>query len=479
MTPVDRNSRSLHRRRFLKSCLSGTGLSLALPWLESVDSAESASAESSETGPPTRFGCFFFSNGVEPAHWWAKQNGKGQNGKGQNGKGQNGKGQNGEGPSRHGVQYGPGLAPLQRHCDDITFVKGLVNEQAALHPSPHMGRMANLLSGAWISQDQTEIRAGQSMDQVLAKSIGRRTALPSLAVGVEPTELRLEDGLSMIYGSCISWSTDTKPATKEIYPARVYDLIVGNRGDRKLDRSILDAAVSDAADLKRKLSAGDQVKLDEYFESIRDIETRIDHAKKNESLEGWRPSLDQPTFGRPDENLPQDVSAHMRLMLDLIILAFQMDKTRIATCMLNNDLSQMNFGFLEGVQGSLHLDLTHNGRDPELEAMYLKTNQFHAGQFGYLIDRMKNIQEGNATLLDNTILMFCSNLFDGDKHQADEMPVLLAGGGAGMSRKRIVDVGDRPIDDRRACNLYLSIMDRMGAPLPSFGDSTGQFEALS
>lgn len=440
----------LHRRGFLRSCVGGSGVALSLPWLESVG-AETGAANK----PPTRFGCFFFSNGVEPEHWWAKK-------------------------SSRGVQYGPGLAPLQPLSSDITFIKGLFNEQAAKHPSPHMGRMANLLSGSWISQDQSEIRAGLTMDQLLAKKIGRQTSLPSLVVGVEPTELRLEDGLSMIYGSCISWASDKKPATKEIYPARVYDLIVGNRGDRELDRSILDSVVGDAGDLRRKLSASDQVRLEEYFESIRDIEKRIDQAQKGSALEGWRPSIDQPTFARPAEDLPQDVSAHMRLMLDLVVLAFQMNKTRIATCMLNNDLSQMNFGFLEGVQGSLHLDLTHNGRDPALEAMYLKTNQFHAAQFAYLINRMKGIHEGDSTLLDNSILMFCSNLFDGDKHQADEMPILLAGGGRGtISQGRVIDVLGLPTEQRRVCSLYLSIMDRMGVQAQRFGDATDRFEAIA
>jgi hypothetical protein len=166
-------------------------------------------------------------------------------------------------------------------------------------------------------------------------------------------------------------------------------------------------------------------------------------------------------------------------MLDLIVLAFQMNKTRIATCMLNNDLSQMNFGFLEGVSGSLHLDLTHNGRDPQLEAMYLKTNQFHVKQFAYLINRMKEINEGDATLLDHSLLMFCSNLFDGDRHQADEMPILLAGhAGKTLRTGKIIDVSEQPADKRRACSLYLSIMDRFGVELPKFGDSSQRLELL-
>ena len=151
----------------------------------------------------------------------------------------------------------------------------------------------------------------------------------------------------------------------------------------------------------------------------------------------------------------------------------QFEKTRIATCMLNNDLSQMNFGFLEGVQGSLHLDLTHNGHDPILEEMYLRTNQFHTEQFAYLLGRMKDIDEGGTSLLDNSMVMFCSNLFDGDRHQADHMPILLAGGGGGSLKSgRILDYMDQEDANRRACSLYLSLMDRMGVSLPRFGDTT-------
>jgi hypothetical protein len=283
----------------------------------------------------------------------------------------------------------------------------------------------------------------------------------------------------MIYGSCISWASDTKPATKEIYPARVFDLLTGDAQGRRLDRTILDEVLADARDLKRQVNNDDGQKLDEYLESIRDIEQRIDRASRDGRLEGRRPALQTPTLERPAEPLPQDIPVHMQLMLDLIVLAFQMDKTRIATCMLNNDLSQMNFGFLEGVKGSLHLDLTHNGRDPELEAMYLKTNQFHVEQFAYLLGRMKNIAEGEGTLLDNSLLMCCSNLFDGDRHQADEMPILLAGrGGGSLSPGRVVDFRDQGDDNRRACSLYLSLMDRMGVRLPRFGDSEAPLSDL-
>jgi len=428
-----------------------------LPWLESIPVFGNLASKGVETtvasGPPVRFGCLFFSNGVEPEHWWAERKGS-------------------------DMEIGQGLSPMAPYTKDFSFIRGLYNQQAAQHDSPHMGRTTNLLSGAWVSKDQSEIRVGETMDQVMAKVIGRQSALPSLVMGIEPTELRLEDGLSMIYGSSISWAADTKPAMKEIYPSRIFDLLVGG-GDRELDRSILDEVMEDAKGLTRQISSADRHKLSDYLDSIRDIETRIEHSTQKQPAKGWQPSLTEPNMERPADAIPDDIPSHMKLMMDLIVLAFQMNKTRIATCMLNNDLSQMNFGFLEHVKGSLHLDLTHNGRDPELEAMYLRTNQFHTEQFAYLIERMKNIDEGGSTLLDNSILMFCSNFFDGDKHQADHMPILLAGKGGGtLQPGQILDYMDEDESNRRACSLYLSIMDRMGVERPNFGDTNRRLKYL-
>ncbi|MBC7927803.1 MAG: DUF1552 domain-containing protein, partial [Bryobacteraceae bacterium] len=414
------------RRNFLR----GAGVALALPWMESLPlfgastGATSAAAKAALNKPPVRLACLYFSNGVEPAHWWAKGSGA-------------------------TMEVGPGLQPMMPFREDFTFVRGLFNQRAAVSSSPHLGRMPNLLSGATVSLDPKDIRVGTSFDQVLSKQIGANTPVPSLALGIEPNELRLEDGLSMIYGSCISWATATKPATKEIYPARTFDLLVGDGSGRKLDRSILDAVLEETHSLQPKINKTDRVKLEEYLTSIRDIETRIDRASKEERLEGWRPTLAKPNMPRPADELPQDVPAHMKLMLDLIVLAFQMDKTRVVTCMLNNDLSQMNFRFLQGVQGALHLDLTHNGKAPEAEAMYLKTNQFHSGQFAYLVQRMKDIDEGGQSLLDSSMLMLCSNLFDGDTHGADQMPMLLAGkGGGSLQPGRVLDYLDKGDENR-------------------------------
>ncbi len=449
------------RRHFLR----GVGVALALPWLESmpwsgasaqaagVPAGAQAGGAAAKAGPPLRLGIVFFSNGVEPAHWWAKGSGA-------------------------TMELGPGLTPMLPHREDMVFVRGLYSQSALASTSPHLGRM-NLLSGAPISLDPNVIRAGTSMDQVVANAIGDKTAIPSLVLGVEPNELRLEDGLSMIYGSSLSWITPSKPATKEIYPSRAFDRLVGDGTGRTLDRSILDAVQAESSGLKPRVSRDDHHKLNEYFEGIRDIEKRIERANKEQRLEGWRPSLDKPDMPRPKNELPQNVPDHMKLMLDLVVLAFQMDKTRVATLMLNNDLSQMNFKFVDGVQGALHLDLTHNGRVADKEAMYLKTNQFHIQQFAYLTERMKAIKEGETSLLDNSILLGASSLFDGDLHGADQLPILITGKGGGTIKGgRILDYLDKGDANRKVCSLHLALMDRMGVKLDGFGDATTRLAEL-
>ncbi len=432
------------RRNFLR----GAGVALALPWLESLPTM---AADTKSQKPPIRLATIYFSNGVEPAHWWAR----------------------GSGAS---MEFGQAARPLAPIASDIIFLRGLYHYNGLVSSSPHLGRM-NLLSGETVSLDPKEIRVGTSFDQVLAQRIGDRTAIPSLALGIEPNELRLEDGVSMIYGSAISWVTPTKPAPKEIYPARAFDMLVGDGDGRRVDRHILDAVLGDVRNLRRRVSAGDRIKLDEYLESIDDIEKRIARATREERFEGWRPTLTRADMARPADQLPRNVPEHIRLMLDLIVLAFRMDRTRIVTLMLNNDLSQMNFRFLEGVRGALHLDLTHNGKVPEAEAMYLKTNQFHVAQFTYLVERLKQIDEGGSSLLDNSMLLLASSLFDGDAHGADQLPFVLAGRAGGAIRTgRIIDLLDRDNDNRRACSLFLSMMDAMGVRLDRFGDSDRRVE---
>jgi hypothetical protein len=207
---IDQKFRHPSRRHFLR----GVGVALALPWMESLPLVGQTAAAVKTNTPPLRLGIVFFSNGVEPIHWWAK--GTGAN-----------------------MEIGPGLLPMMPHREDMLFIQGLYNQTAAASTSPHLGRM-NVLSGTTVSLDPKEIRVGTSMDQIIASQIGSRTSIPSLVLGIEPNELRLEDGLSMIYGSSLSWVSPTKPATKELYPSRTFDRLVGDGTGRTLDRSILD-----------------------------------------------------------------------------------------------------------------------------------------------------------------------------------------------------------------------------------------------
>ena len=236
----------------------------------------------------------------------------------------------------------------------------------------------------------------------------------------------------------------------------------------------------DSQSLRPKISRGDNEKLSEYLESIRDIEKRIERASKEERIEGWRPTLAQPDMPRPKNELPQNVPDHMKLMLDLIVLAFQMDKTRVATLMLNNDLSQMNFKFLEGVQGALHLDLTHNGRAADKEAMYLKTNQYHIAQFAYLTQRMKEISEGETIAprqLDpgghvQPVRRRCP------RRRPAAVPAHRQGRRDASRPAGSSTISDKGDEDRKACSLHLSLMDRMGVTLDRFGDATTRLAEL-
>src|SRR5262245_56989755 len=280
-----KNLKQISRRHFLR----GTGVALALPWLESLplhaqDGKTITTAAANK--PPLRFANIFFSNGVEPVHWWAK----------------------GSGAS---MEFGPAAQPLAPIREDLVFLRGLYHQKAFTSTSPHLGRM-NLLSGAALSLDPKVIRVGTSFDQILAQRIGNHTQVPFMALGIEPNELRLEDGLSMIYGSSISWASPTKPATKEIYPSRTFDQLVGDGKGRKIDRSILDAVLAEAHSLQPKVSTSDRRKLDEYLESVRNIEKRLDHAAKEERLEGWRPTLEKPNLPRPGDAIPQNVPDHMK-----------------------------------------------------------------------------------------------------------------------------------------------------------------------
>jgi hypothetical protein len=238
------------------------------------------------------------------------------------------------------------------------------------------------------------------------------------------------------------------------------------------DKSVLDAVLAQSKDMRGRLGGMDQQKLDEFMHSVRDLELRIERAAKEERLEGWRPSLAKPDMDRPPTGTPQDVREHMRLMLDLLLLAWRMDKTRVATLIFNRDVSHMKFGFLDGVLNDQLHGISHHKEDAKKLASYARINQFHVEQLAYLMQKMQQVDEGGGTtMLDNVILQFGSNMFNGDSHDGRNLPMILAGHGGSIAGGRVLDFGPKAEDQQRACNLYLGIAQRMGLKLDRFGDS--------
>ncbi len=378
----------------------------------------------------------FSGNGFHKDHWWAKGAGK-------------------------EMELGKVLEPLNPHREKMLFVKGLYNEEA-LKGNIHSSQTGNLLSGAPLEAGGG-IRSGTSIDQLLAQSYGQTTKVPSLVLGCEKANPSVHKNYSMLYSSHISWSSPTTPTPLELYPSLAFDRLFKDEVSRG-DRSVLDAVMADAEDLRRGISATDQRKLDEYLDSVRDVEKRIERAGQQGELQGWRPTLDKPNVPRPPDGIPQNIADHMRLMIDVLVLGFQTDTTRISTLKLNNDHSSLRFPNL-GIDYMIHHLLSHSDT-----ADWLKVNQFFVEQVAYLARKLDAIQEGPRTALDNSMLLFCSSMMSGS-HAATQLPVIMVGGAGGkLKGGRVLDYREQP--ERQTCRLYLSIMKKMGVEADQFGDAT-------
>lgn len=427
------NAHHFSRRTFLR----GVGVTMALPWMESVtvwgDTPPASIRPASEA--PVRLAVLFSGNGFHSKEWWAR----------------------GEGA---GMELGKVLEPLNDFRSRTCLINGLYNEEA-LKGNIHSSQTGNLLSGAPLASGG-EIRSGTSIDQLLAQRYGHSTKVPSLVLGCERSNPSVHKNYSMLYSSHISWSSPTTPTPLEIYPALAFDRLFKDEVSRA-DRSVLDAVLADARDLRRHISVDDQRKLDEYLDSVRDVEQRIENAGRKGELQGWRPTLSAPDMPRPADGIPQDIGEHMRLMCDILVLGFQTDTTRITTLKLNNDHSSLRFPNL-GVDYMIHHLLSHSDT-----ADWLKVNQFFVQQVAYIARRLDAIQEGPRTLLDNTMLLYCSSMLTGN-HDASQLPVVLVGGGGGRIQSgRILDYRQKPA--RQMCRLFLSMADKMDVRMPRFGDA--------
>lgn len=416
--------------------LKGLGVSIALPWLESLPLWAGGSAAARKA--PRRFACLFIGDGISPPDWWAK--GKGAQ-----------------------MELGPSLQALAPFKDKINVINGLFNKEG---DGGHARCTGNILSGAALQRGRT-IRGGVSMDQRLAKHFEDDTAVPSLVLGCEqPVSGFHESQYSMVYASHISWRNPDSPVPIELYPSLAFDGLFGKKAG-KLQGSILDDVLEQTNDLRGQVSGSDRTKLDEYLSSVRETEQRV--RRLNQLQKEEMPAV--PPSQRPPAGQPKDFRDYARLMCDLIALAFQTDRTRVATLLLSRDLSGQVYPFL-GIRDDHH-SYSHANTGPEYQAIV----KCHVEQYAYLLHKLASMPEGEGTVFDNSCIMFVSEHWNA--HNGQQVPLILAGGlGGTLATGRTLDYLNSGNDKRKLCSLYLAIMERMGLKLTAFGDAKEQLTGI-
>jgi hypothetical protein len=411
---------------------------MALPLLRSLP----CFAQDKSVTYPKRFAVLFMGNGINENHWDAQGCGA-------------------------DMKLSKTLAPLEPLKTKINVIHGLFQKRSVglgIHPAQTGG----LLSGALI-QKGAIIHAGITVDQVIANHVGDDTPQSSIVLACEqPMTGYHETNYSLAYSSHISWQNAESPVPNEVYPSLAWDSLFENRGSLR-NVSILDRVRDEAAALSRQISADDKTKLDEYMNSVREVEKRVDGMRKNQQqAEELAKQKNRPVFSmdRPANGLPEDLRDHARLMCDIIAIGFQTDKTRVASLLMARDLSAMYYPFL-GVK-----DGHHSASHDNLSDGYERISRFHLSQFAYLASKLDSMPEGNGTVLDNSCLMFLSNMWIGRKHDNTRLPVVLAGGlGGTLETGRTLDYLQAGDDNRKICSLYISIMNRMGFHMDQFGDA--------
>jgi uncharacterized protein DUF1552 len=431
-----------------RAVLRGAGVTLALPWLESI--AAKASTTVADAGAfPKRFGVVFLGCGVNENHW----------------------GSEGSGAE---MKLSKSLSPLEPLKSKINVIHGLFNKGAmglGIHP-PQTG---SLLTGATLTRGAV-LHSGISVDQMIAKRMGQETLQPSLVLACEqPITGFHESNFSLAYSSHISWQSPESPVPNELYPSLAFDMLFENRGSL-INLSILDRVKDRTERIRRQISSSDSVKLDEFMTSVREVEKRVDGMRKaKEKADELASKQSRPVWSmeRPANGLPEDLREHAKLMLDLIAIAFQIDKTRVATLLISRDLSAMYYPFLDVKQA--HHGASHYNNNDEYE----RITRWHVSQFAYLASKLDSMPEGDGTVLDNSCLMFLSNLWIGRSHNNSRLPLLLAGGlGGTLETGRTLDYLKAGDEKRKVCSLYLSLMDRMDIKLDRFGDADTRLEGL-
>ncbi len=447
----------ISRRRMLK----GLGACVALPFLEAMALPGMSSPLSG--GAPVRNAFLYLPNGVHPDLWSPAQVGS-------------------------NFELTRQLSPLKNLKDDILVLGELMNRNSIFDGADgHYAKTASILTCFPIKQTIGDniSSGGISLDQVIANAVGNQTLFPSLEYGLDriATGVDINVGFTRLYASSISWKTATQPLSKEIDPRLAFDRLfrsfIPGKAVREdpWKRSVLDVVLEDANTLKRNLGRSDQDKLSEYLESIRSVEKRISsEANKEKFAANITPDIRKELI-RMDQDLDEyvemysgvDVTEKTRLMLDIMALAFWSDATRVSTFMFGNAVSNRNFSFLDGVNGSHH-SISHHMDDARLMEEYARITTWHVAQYAYLLEKLKSIKEGDGTLLDNSLITFCSGLRDGNRHSPRNVPVVVAGkaGGKIKTGQHLVYEKNTPL-----ANLYLSMLHAQNIERESFGDSTG------
>ena len=434
-----------------RTLLQGVGVGLGLPWLEAM--TPTASAASPEAAP-VRMAVLYMPNGVNTSMWTPEGTG-------------------------HDFVLSPTLAPLADLKDDILVLSNLWNA-AANTGDGHYVKESSILTCTTISKTlgvDLNIH-GISMDQIAAQRAGERTPLPSLELGIEPESTGVDTnvGYTRVYGCHIAWSSPTTPLAREINPRSVYERLfraASQQGSSaRQDVLLLDRVIGQAKKLRAQVGGGDQRRIDEYLDVVRGLESRIERAS-DPTRRAWKPRGAVSSAMQPTET-PRDHTEHVRLMLDMTALAFQTDTTRITTFMFGNSVSGQNFRFLEGVTNSHH-ETSHHSKDPEKLKQYYLINRWHVEQYAYLLRKLRDIKEGEKSLLDSSMVLFGSALSDGNSHNPHNLPLVLGGRGGGRvsTGQHLTYATDTP-----AANLYVSMLDAFGTSVERFADSTGPLSGV-
>ncbi len=453
------------RRITRRTVLRGLGAAVSLPWLEAMSfgadgvskGAAAAGILSGKGTAPLRMAFLYVPNGMHMQALTPTAVGK-------------------------AFELTPLLSPLAKYKDDLLVLTGLAQDHAFAHKDgagDHARSLAVFLTGVHVLKSDKEIHCGVSVDQLAASKIGDRTRFPSLEIGIDrgAQSGNCDSGYSCAYSSNIAWKSPTTPVAKEVNPRLVFERLFGDADSssgsadervrrRYLRKSVLDFVAEDARNLAPILGLNDRRKLDEYMTSVREIERRI--ARAEHKIGDPAAPKHQPP------GIPKDNQEHIRLMMDMLVLAFQTDQTRIATFMLANEGSNKSYEFIGVPEG--HHDLSHHGGDPKKHEKIKKINDYHIKQYAYLLERLKSIREGDGTLLDHSMIVYGSGISDGNKHNHDNLPIIMAGRGNGTihTGRHVKLEKTTPLN-----NLYVEMLDRVGVKVDRFGDSDGRLPQLT